>query len=222
MLLHSSLCNFTNSLFHFLSALQVTIGCDRKCCTVHNWKYYTHQYQKYNFQNEIFFYWNKTKCVYKEYYSGYLYVSLSIYSYLTSYTIVGLTKKLKINGYIWFPKNTWFMTLKYVVWIRTKEQIHFHNSDVGTHILSRSVLYFFQTCLLLVVNVIGQRMDFYAMLHAFALIAVMYRRRRKAIAEIWPKYCCFLACMLTFQYFVCIGIPPAACKGTCGSLGQVV
>ncbi|XP_070700828.1 piezo-type mechanosensitive ion channel component 2 [Pempheris klunzingeri] len=69
-----------------------------------------------------------------------------------------------------------------------------------------------ETCLLLVVNVIGQRMDFYAMLHAFALIAVMYKRRRKAIAEIWPKYCCFLACMLTFQYFVCIGIPPAACK----------
>lgn len=56
-------------------------------------------------------------------------------------------------------------------------------------------------------------MDFYAMLHAFALIAVMYKRRRKAIAEIWPKYCLFLACMLTFQYFVCIGIPPAACKG---------
>uniref|UniRef100_A0A3P8P238 Uncharacterized protein n=1 Tax=Astatotilapia calliptera TaxID=8154 RepID=A0A3P8P238_ASTCA len=70
-----------------------------------------------------------------------------------------------------------------------------------------------ETCLLLVVNVIGQRMDFYAMLHAFALIAVLYRRRRKAIAEIWPKYCCFLACMLTVQYFVCIGIPPAACKG---------
>uniref|UniRef100_A0A8D3DGT2 Piezo-type mechanosensitive ion channel component n=1 Tax=Scophthalmus maximus TaxID=52904 RepID=A0A8D3DGT2_SCOMX len=69
-----------------------------------------------------------------------------------------------------------------------------------------------ETCLLLVVNVIGQRMDFYAMLHGFALIAVMYRRRRKAIAEIWPKYCCFLACMLTVQYFVCIGIPPAACK----------
>ncbi|XP_057713162.1 piezo-type mechanosensitive ion channel component 2 isoform X2 [Corythoichthys intestinalis] len=69
-----------------------------------------------------------------------------------------------------------------------------------------------ETCLLLCVNVIGQRMDFYAMLHAFALITVMYRRRRKAIAEIWPKYCFFLACMLTFQYFVCIGIPPAACK----------
>ncbi|CAB1341126.1 unnamed protein product [Coregonus sp. 'balchen'] len=55
-------------------------------------------------------------------------------------------------------------------------------------------------------------MDFYAMLHAFGLIVVIYRRQRKAIADTWPKYCCFLACMLTFQYFVCIGIPPAACK----------
>lgn len=63
------------------------------------------------------------------------------------------------------------------------------------------------------VNVIGQRMDFYAMIHAFWLIAVLYRRRRKAIAEIWPKYCCFLACIITFQYFICIGIPPAPCRG---------
>uniref|UniRef100_A0AAZ3RL39 Piezo-type mechanosensitive ion channel component n=1 Tax=Oncorhynchus tshawytscha TaxID=74940 RepID=A0AAZ3RL39_ONCTS len=69
-----------------------------------------------------------------------------------------------------------------------------------------------EICFLLAVNVIGQRMDFYAVLHAFSLIAVMYRRRRKSIAEIWPKYCCFLACLLTWQYFVCIGIPPAACE----------
>ncbi|XP_065150860.2 piezo-type mechanosensitive ion channel component 2 [Paramisgurnus dabryanus] len=68
-----------------------------------------------------------------------------------------------------------------------------------------------ETCFLLVVNVVGQRMDFYAMLHAFGLIAVMYQRRRKAIAHVWPKYCCFLACMLAFQYLMCIGIPPAAC-----------
>nr|XP_014426164.1 piezo-type mechanosensitive ion channel component 2 isoform X17 [Pelodiscus sinensis] len=69
-----------------------------------------------------------------------------------------------------------------------------------------------ETCFLLSVNVIGQRMDFYAMIHAFWLIAVLYRRRRKAIAEIWPKYCCFLACIIIFQYFICIGIPPAPCK----------
>ncbi|XP_019897413.2 piezo-type mechanosensitive ion channel component 2 isoform X3 [Esox lucius] len=69
-----------------------------------------------------------------------------------------------------------------------------------------------ETCFLLAVNVIGQRMDFYATLHAFGLIMVIYRRQRKAIAEIWPKYCFFLACMLTWQYLVCIGFPPAACK----------
>uniref|UniRef100_A0AAY4BJ86 Piezo-type mechanosensitive ion channel component n=1 Tax=Denticeps clupeoides TaxID=299321 RepID=A0AAY4BJ86_9TELE len=68
-----------------------------------------------------------------------------------------------------------------------------------------------ETCFLLAVNVIGQRMDFYAMLHAFGLIAVMYQRRRTAIGQIWPKYCCFLTCMLTFQYLMCIGIPPAGC-----------
>uniref|UniRef100_A0A8W4FHQ1 Piezo type mechanosensitive ion channel component 2 n=1 Tax=Sus scrofa TaxID=9823 RepID=A0A8W4FHQ1_PIG len=62
------------------------------------------------------------------------------------------------------------------------------------------------------VNVIGQRMDFYAMIHACWLIAVLYRRRRKAIAEIWPKYCCFLACILSFQYLICIGFPPAPCR----------
>ncbi|CAM4586729.1 unnamed protein product [Leuciscus chuanchicus] len=69
-----------------------------------------------------------------------------------------------------------------------------------------------EVCFLLAINVMGQRMDFYSMLHGFALAVVMFRRRRKAIAEIWPKYCCFLACMITFQYFICIGIPPAACK----------
>nr|KAF6423350.1 piezo type mechanosensitive ion channel component 2 [Rousettus aegyptiacus] len=69
-----------------------------------------------------------------------------------------------------------------------------------------------ETCFLMSVNVIGQRMDFYAMIHACWLIAVLYRRRRKAIAEIWPKYCCFLACTITFQYFICIGIPPAPCR----------
>ncbi|KAM4689740.1 piezo-type mechanosensitive ion channel component 2 [Discoglossus pictus] len=69
-----------------------------------------------------------------------------------------------------------------------------------------------ETCFLLSVNVIGQRMDLFAMIHAFCLFAVLYRRRRKAIAETWHRYCCFLACIITFQYFMCIGIPPAPCK----------
>ncbi|XP_066435636.1 piezo-type mechanosensitive ion channel component 2 isoform X4 [Eleutherodactylus coqui] len=69
-----------------------------------------------------------------------------------------------------------------------------------------------ETCFLLSVNVIGQRMDFFAMIHAFWLFAVLYKRRRKAIAEVWHRYCCFLACIITVQYFLCIGIPPAPCK----------
>ncbi|XP_061111226.1 piezo-type mechanosensitive ion channel component 2-like [Conger conger] len=94
---------------------------------------------------------------------------------------------------------------------------HQHLDDGIINCAKYFINYFFykfglETCFLLVINVIGQRMDFYAVLHAFSLGVVMYRRRRKAIAEIWPKYCCFLACMLTFQYCLCIGIPPAACK----------
>ncbi|XP_017675080.1 PREDICTED: piezo-type mechanosensitive ion channel component 2 [Lepidothrix coronata] len=92
-----------------------------------------------------------------------------------------------------------------------------HLDDGVVNCVKYFINYFFykfglETCFLLSVNVIGQRMDFYAMIHAFWLIAVLYRRRRKAIAEIWPKYCCFLSCIITFQYFLCIGIPPAPCK----------
>ncbi|KAK2840910.1 hypothetical protein Q7C36_012489 [Tachysurus vachellii] len=61
------------------------------------------------------------------------------------------------------------------------------------------------------VNVIGQRMDFYALLHSFALIAVLGRRRRKAIGEVWPRYCCFTASLMVLQYLLCIGLPPALC-----------
>nr|XP_013795110.1 PREDICTED: piezo-type mechanosensitive ion channel component 2 [Apteryx mantelli mantelli] len=92
-----------------------------------------------------------------------------------------------------------------------------HLDDGLVNCVKYFINYFFykfglETCFLLSINVIGQRMDFYAMIHAFWLIAVLYRRRRKAIAEVWPKYCCFLACIIMFQYFLCIGIPPAPCK----------
>ncbi|XP_029974309.1 piezo-type mechanosensitive ion channel component 2 [Salarias fasciatus] len=65
--------------------------------------------------------------------------------------------------------------------------------------------------LIVAVNVIGQRMDFYALLHSCALLAVLFRRRRKAIGEVWPKYCCFTAGLMVLQYLLCIGIPPAFC-----------
>ncbi|XP_034027616.1 piezo-type mechanosensitive ion channel component 2 [Thalassophryne amazonica] len=65
--------------------------------------------------------------------------------------------------------------------------------------------------LIVAVNVIGQRMDFYALLHSCALLAVLLRRRRKAIGEVWPKYCCFTAGLMVLQYVLCIGIPPVLC-----------
>lgn len=70
-----------------------------------------------------------------------------------------------------------------------------------------------QISLIVAVNVIGQRMDFYALLHSCALMAVLLRRRRKAIGEVWPKYCCFTAGLMVLQYLLCIGIPPALCVG---------
>lgn len=63
------------------------------------------------------------------------------------------------------------------------------------------------------VNVIGQRMDFYALLHSCAFIAVLSRRRRKAMGEVWHKYCCFTSGLMVLQYVLCIGIPPAFCAG---------
>ncbi|KAM7404453.1 hypothetical protein PAMP_011798 [Pampus punctatissimus] len=68
-----------------------------------------------------------------------------------------------------------------------------------------------EVSLIVAVNVIGQRMDFYALLHSCALLAVLLRRRRKAIGEVWPKYCCFTAGLMVLQYLLCIGIPPALC-----------
>ncbi|XP_056403769.1 piezo-type mechanosensitive ion channel component 2-like isoform X1 [Hyla sarda] len=78
------------------------------------------------------------------------------------------------------------------------------------------VNYFFykfglEVCFVIAVNVIGQRMDFYAALHAGWLLYLLYLRRRKTIAEVWPNYCCFIASIMTLQYLLCIGIPPAFC-----------
>ncbi|KAL1268419.1 hypothetical protein QQF64_033782, partial [Cirrhinus molitorella] len=68
-----------------------------------------------------------------------------------------------------------------------------------------------ELCFVVAVNVIGQRMDLCALLHSFALMAVLARRRRKAIGEVWPKYCCFIASFMVLQYLLCIGLPPALC-----------
>ncbi|XP_042254704.1 piezo-type mechanosensitive ion channel component 2-like [Thunnus maccoyii] len=68
-----------------------------------------------------------------------------------------------------------------------------------------------ETCFLLAVNVIGQRMDLFAVGHAFGLITILLQRSRKRISLAWPKYCYFLSGLLCFQYLLCIGLPPSTC-----------
>lgn len=75
-----------------------------------------------------------------------------------------------------------------------------------------------QICFLMAVNVIGQRMNFMVILHGCWLVAVLTRRRREAIARLWPSYCLFLALFLLYQYLLCLGMPPALCIGEQGGL----
>ncbi|XP_054553591.1 piezo-type mechanosensitive ion channel component 1 [Talpa occidentalis] len=68
-----------------------------------------------------------------------------------------------------------------------------------------------EICFLMAVNVIGQRMNFMVILHGGWLVAILTRRRRAAIARLWPNYCLFLTLFLLYQYLLCLGIPPALC-----------
>ncbi|XP_045149555.1 LOW QUALITY PROTEIN: piezo-type mechanosensitive ion channel component 1, partial [Echinops telfairi] len=68
-----------------------------------------------------------------------------------------------------------------------------------------------EICFLMAVNVIGQRMNFMVILHGCWLVALLTRRRRQAIAHLWPNYCLFLTLFLLYQYLLCLGIPPALC-----------
>ncbi|KAM9374073.1 piezo-type mechanosensitive ion channel component 1 [Phaethornis superciliosus] len=68
-----------------------------------------------------------------------------------------------------------------------------------------------EICFLMTVNVIGQRMNLTAILHGCWLVVILTRRRRAAIARLWPKYCFFLVIFLLYQYLLCVGMPPALC-----------
>lgn len=70
-----------------------------------------------------------------------------------------------------------------------------------------------QICFLVMVNVIGQRMNFVVILHGCWLVVILLRRRREAIAHLWPKYCLFLVVFFLYQYLLCLGMPPALCVG---------
>uniref|UniRef100_A0A8C0UDY1 Piezo TM25-28 domain-containing protein n=1 Tax=Cyanistes caeruleus TaxID=156563 RepID=A0A8C0UDY1_CYACU len=68
-----------------------------------------------------------------------------------------------------------------------------------------------EICFLMMVNVIGQRMNFVVILHGCWLVVMLTRRRRAAIARLWPKYCLFLVIFFLYQYLLCLGMPPALC-----------
>ncbi|XP_062356270.1 piezo-type mechanosensitive ion channel component 1 [Cinclus cinclus] len=68
-----------------------------------------------------------------------------------------------------------------------------------------------EICFLMIVNVIGQRMNFLVILHGCWLVVMLTRRRREAIARLWPKYCLFLVIFFLYQYLLCLGMPPALC-----------
>ncbi|XP_072492429.1 piezo-type mechanosensitive ion channel component 1 isoform X2 [Notamacropus eugenii] len=92
-----------------------------------------------------------------------------------------------------------------------------HHLDQGLLSCAKYFINFFfykfglEICFLMTVNVIGQRMNFMVILHGCWLVAILTRRRREAIARLWPKYCLFLALFLLYQYLLCVGIPPALC-----------
>ena len=68
------------------------------------------------------------------------------------------------------------------------------------------------------INIIQHRMDFYVLLHVHWAIYLLWRQRRRAVAEVWPRYCCFLATAVAFQYLLCLGPSPALCKGLCSAV----
>ncbi|KAF0027681.1 hypothetical protein F2P81_020422 [Scophthalmus maximus] len=68
-----------------------------------------------------------------------------------------------------------------------------------------------EICFLMTVNVIGQRMNFLVIIHGCWLVAILVKRRRAAIAGIWPRYCLFLSVFMIYQYLLCVGMPPALC-----------
>uniref|UniRef100_A0A8D2LFH0 Piezo type mechanosensitive ion channel component 1 n=1 Tax=Varanus komodoensis TaxID=61221 RepID=A0A8D2LFH0_VARKO len=68
-----------------------------------------------------------------------------------------------------------------------------------------------EICFLMMVNVIGQRMNFMVIFHGCWLVVILTRRQRQAIARLWPKYCLFLVLFLLLQYLLCVGIPPVLC-----------
>ncbi|CAG9862827.1 unnamed protein product [Phyllotreta striolata] len=63
---------------------------------------------------------------------------------------------------------------------------------------------------ILVVMLIGVRMDLYSLIHSIWLLA-MFGLARQTLSRLWPVYLIFIAFSIPFQYFMAIGLPPSLC-----------
>ncbi|NXC61910.1 PIEZ1 protein, partial [Aleadryas rufinucha] len=97
------------------------------------------------------------------------------------------------------------------------EDISHEHLDLGLVSCAKYFINYFyykfglEICFLMMVTVIGQRMNFVVILHGCWLVVMLTRRRRAAIARLWPKFCLFLLIILLYQYLLCVGMPPALC-----------
>ncbi|XP_063267087.1 piezo-type mechanosensitive ion channel component 1 isoform X2 [Prinia subflava] len=97
------------------------------------------------------------------------------------------------------------------------EDITCHHLDLGFVSCAKYFINYFyykfglEICFLMMVNVIGQRMNFLVLVHGCWLVVMLTQRRRAAIARLWPKYCLFLVVFFLYQYLLCLGMPPALC-----------
>lgn len=70
----------------------------------------------------------------------------------------------------------------------------------------------FQICLIMMVVLIGTRMDIYSLFHAIWLL-ILFAMKRSLQAKIWLFYVIFIAVTLPLQYFMTVGLPPSLCQG---------
>lgn len=68
------------------------------------------------------------------------------------------------------------------------------------------------------INLIQHHMDFCALLCVRWAIHQLRRQRRRAVAEVWPRYCCCLTTVMASQYLLCLGPSSALCRGLCSAI----
>ncbi|CAH1098787.1 unnamed protein product [Psylliodes chrysocephalus] len=63
---------------------------------------------------------------------------------------------------------------------------------------------------ILMVMLIGVRMDMYSLIHSLCLL-IMFGLKRRFLSNVWVVYLAFIAISIPFQYFMAVGLPPSLC-----------